>query len=207
VIKPLPHTWQVRIGRLFGGIVRVMPLAYVRIARRNIESCLPELSPDARKTLATTNACDHSRRSRDSIIFNVRSRGAAVSSWSGGHFTTIEIGTRILGTVIPINVLFRPTKNEVLSGFMSRQIASHAQRAIQYDDIAPRPHDRCRRNDVFPQARPLSKTAPKRILRHQMLRFRYVPGTVIPYGASRSETDQGLAIPSRRQSLTRRRQP
>ena len=37
-----------------------------------------------------------------------RGRGAILV---GGHFTTIEIGTRILGTVVPMNVLFRPTKN------------------------------------------------------------------------------------------------
>ena len=26
----------------------------------------------------------------------------------GGHFTTIEISTRILGTVVPLNVVYRP---------------------------------------------------------------------------------------------------
>ncbi len=154
-IEPLPYTWQLRIGRILGCIGRVMPLAYVRIARRNIELCLPELSPDARKTLlrrhfeslgigicetamtwwsnaervrslAQVEGLDHLHRAL------ARGRGVILV---GGHFTTIEIGTRILATVVPLNVLFRPTKNEVLSGFMSDRIASHAQRAIQYDDV------------------------------------------------------------------------
>lgn len=50
-IEPLPYTWQLHIGRSLGRIVRLLPLPYVRIARRNIEICLPELSPDARETL------------------------------------------------------------------------------------------------------------------------------------------------------------
>jgi len=155
VIEPLPYAWQLRIGRILGRIVGLLPLPYVRIARRNIEICLPELSPDAReallkrhfeslgiglcetamtwwsddervRSLAQVEGLEHLQRAL------ARRRGAILV---GGHFTTIEIGTRILNTVVPVNVLFRPTKNEVLSAIMEKRIASQAQRAIQYDDI------------------------------------------------------------------------
>lgn len=155
VIEPLPYAWQLRIGRLIGGIILRMPLPYVRIARRNIELCLPELSAGQRKdllkrhfeslgiglcetaitwwsddlrvrSLVQVEGFDHLQRAL------ARGRGAILV---GGHFTTIEIATRTLGTLVPINVLFRPTRNEALSGFMASRIATLAQRAIAYDDI------------------------------------------------------------------------
>ena len=155
LIAPLPYTWQLHIGRLIGRMVHLLPLPYVRIARRNIEICLPELSPDARETLLKRHfeslgigLCETAVTwwSRDERVRSLaqvegldhlqralaRGRGAILV---GGHFTTIEIGTRILGTVVPINVLYRPTRNEVLSALMASQIAHHGQRAIRNDDI------------------------------------------------------------------------
>lgn len=154
-IEPLPFTWQLRIGRTIGRIAGALPVAHVRIARRNIELCLPELSPDARESLlkrhfeslgigvcetAMTWWSDNERVQALAQIEGVdhlhralaRGRGAILV---GGHFTTIEIGTRILGTVVPLNVLFRATRDEVLSDFMSKRIACYAQRAIKHDDI------------------------------------------------------------------------
>ena len=53
----------------------------------------------------------------------------------GAHFTTIEIATRILGSLTPLNVLYRPTKNRLLSRFLLHNTARHARRAIPYDAI------------------------------------------------------------------------
>lgn len=155
VIEPLPYSLQLRIGRTIGRLLYALPLAYVRIARRNIEVCLPELSPDGRNSLLKRHfeslgigLCETAMTwwSDDEQIRSLvqieglehlqtaleRGRGAILV---GGHFTTIEIATRILGTVVPMNVLFRPTKNVVLTEFMARRIGSHAKRAIRYDDI------------------------------------------------------------------------
>jgi KDO2-lipid IV(A) lauroyltransferase len=52
----------------------------------------------------------------------------------GGHFTTIEIATRILGTAVPLNVVYRPTKNAVLSHTMFTSFSRHGN-PIAYDDI------------------------------------------------------------------------
>lgn len=155
LIEPLPYALHLSIGRTIGRLARLLPLAQARIARRNIELCLPELAPDAReallkrhfeslgigvcetaltwwsdderiRSLAQLEGVDHLRRAL------ARGRGAILV---GGHFTTIEIATRILGTVAPLNVLYRPTKDEVLTGFMANRIARHARRAIRSDDM------------------------------------------------------------------------
>ena len=154
-LEPLPYSWQLRVGRTIGRIARVLPLAHVRIARRNIDLCLPELSAAERedllkrhfeslgigvcetavtwwsdndrvRSLAQVEGADHLHRAL------ARGRGAILV---GGHFTTIEIGTRILGTVVPLNVLFRATRDEVLSDFMAGRMAPYAARAIKHDDI------------------------------------------------------------------------
>ncbi len=155
ILEPLPYSLQLRVGRTIGRIARALPLAHVRIARRNIDLCLPELSAAERddllkrhfeslgigvcetavtwwsdndrvRSLAQVEGADHLHRAL------ARGRGAILV---GGHFTTIEIGTRILGTVVPLNVLFRATRDEVLSDFMSDHIARNAARAIKHDDI------------------------------------------------------------------------
>ena len=52
----------------------------------------------------------------------------------GAHFTTIEISTRVLGTVVPLNVVFRPTKNALLSHIMFKSFCRHGK-PIPRDDI------------------------------------------------------------------------
>jgi Kdo2-lipid IVA lauroyltransferase/acyltransferase len=52
----------------------------------------------------------------------------------GGHFTTIEIATRILGTVVPLNALYRPPKNKLL-GHVMHSTSSRYGKPIAHDDI------------------------------------------------------------------------
>ena len=108
-LEPLPYSWQLRVGRTIGRIARALPLAHVRIARRNIDLCLPELSAAERddllkrhfeslgigvcetavtwwsdndrvRSLAQVEGADHLHRAL------ARGRGAILV---GGHFTTI----------------------------------------------------------------------------------------------------------------------
>ncbi len=153
-LETLPFRAQLRIGAALGTLIRRLPLAYVRIARRNIELCMPELSAgeravlldrhfrslgmalcetantwwsgDARvNRLAQVRGLEHLRAALD------KGRGAIMI---GGHFTTIEIATRILGTVVPLNVIYRPTKNALLAHTMLTSFKKHGN-PIAYDDI------------------------------------------------------------------------
>ena len=59
-------------------------------------------------------------------------RGALLLS---AHFTTIEIGCRALAARLPLNVMYRPTKNEVVGEFVQSRRAMQTKRAIPRDDV------------------------------------------------------------------------
>jgi KDO2-lipid IV(A) lauroyltransferase len=150
----LPFPVQRRVGSALGRLIRRLPLAYVRIARRNIELCMPALSPQGRAELldrhceslgmalcetADTWWSSDRRVHRLAEIQGLENLHAALARGRGaimigGHFTTIEIATRILGTVVPLNVVYRPTKNALLSHIMFTSFSRHGK-PIAHDDI------------------------------------------------------------------------
>lgn len=150
----LPFRVQLRCGAALGWLVRRLPLAYVRIAQRNIALCMPDLSAEAREGLlerhcaslgmalcetADTWWSSDQRVRRLAQIEGFAHLEAALAKGRGaimigGHFTTIEIATRILGTVVPLNVVYRPTKNALLADIMRKSFCRHGH-PIAHDDI------------------------------------------------------------------------
>ncbi len=153
-IELLPFGWQLHVGSAIGRLIRRLPLAYVRIARRNIELCMPALPPREQADLlnrhcrslgmalcetANTWWSSDRRVNRLADVQGLEHLQAAFAKGRGaimigGHFTTIEIATRILGTVVPLNVVYRPTKNAVLSHTMFSSFSRHGK-PIAHDDI------------------------------------------------------------------------
>jgi Kdo2-lipid IVA lauroyltransferase/acyltransferase len=153
-IELLPFAAQRQVGSALGALIRRLPLAYVRIARRNIQLCLPALSAQQQADLVVRHCqslgmalCETANTwwSTDQRVHALaevqglehlqaafaKGRGAIMI---GGHFTTIEIATRILGTVVPLNVVYRPMKNAVLSHTMFTNFSRHGK-PIAHDDI------------------------------------------------------------------------
>jgi KDO2-lipid IV(A) lauroyltransferase len=153
-LEVLPFAAQRHVGIAIGRLIRRLPLAYVRIARRNIQLCMPALSPADQAALVDRHCeslgmalCETAdtwwssdRRVHDLAEVQglehlqaafAKGRGAILI---GGHFTTIEIATRILGTVVPLNVVYRPTKNALLSHTMFTSFSRHGK-PIAHDDI------------------------------------------------------------------------
>jgi Kdo2-lipid IVA lauroyltransferase/acyltransferase len=153
-LELLPFGAQRQVGAVIGSLIRRLPLAYVRIAQRNIELCLPKLSAQESGRLVDGHCrslglglCETATSwwSSDARVHGLAEvqglehlqsalqlgRGAILI---GGHFTTIEIATRILGTVVPLNVLYRPTKNALLAHTMHRSFCRHGK-PIAHDDI------------------------------------------------------------------------
>jgi len=153
-IELLPFPMQRMVATALGTLIRHMPLKYVRIAECNIELCLPHLTALERNALLEQHCrslgmalCETAMTwwSSDERVNGLaevqgmehlqaafaRGRGAILI---GGHFTTIEIATRILGTVVPMNVVYRPTKNALLSHIMHTSFGRHGK-PIRHDDI------------------------------------------------------------------------
>ncbi|MGH8289257.1 MAG: LpxL/LpxP family Kdo(2)-lipid IV(A) lauroyl/palmitoleoyl acyltransferase [Steroidobacteraceae bacterium] len=155
LLSLLPYPALLVIGAEVGAGLRRLPMRFVRIARRNIELCLPELDPTARehllrrhfaslgiavfeialawwcpagrlKKMYELEGFEHLQETLD------RGRGAILLA---AHFTTLEIGGRILDTVTPINVLYRPTKNQALAYVLGRCRSKNGGHAIPHDDI------------------------------------------------------------------------
>ncbi|HKU15413.1 MAG TPA: LpxL/LpxP family Kdo(2)-lipid IV(A) lauroyl/palmitoleoyl acyltransferase [Steroidobacteraceae bacterium] len=155
VFEPLPFPLLVWLGRRLGEIIVRLPLGFVRIARRNLELCLPELPAPEREQILR----EHFRSlgtgifetaiswwSTDARIRKLtrlegeehlnaalaRGRGAILLS---AHFTTLEIGARALCARVAASIMYRPTSNVVLERFLMRNRGLRAKRAIPRDDI------------------------------------------------------------------------
>ncbi|MCS6948108.1 MAG: hypothetical protein NZM12_10880 [Steroidobacteraceae bacterium] len=150
----LPIGLRIAVGRAIGRAVGRLPLAYARIARSNLQICFPELDEAARTELlrrhfaslgiglAETALSWWGRRETVMSMTEVvglphlqaalaRGRGVIMI---GGHFTTIQLAIRILNELEPVNILYRPTHNAVLTWMFEHQYARQARRAIAYDD-------------------------------------------------------------------------
>jgi KDO2-lipid IV(A) lauroyltransferase len=151
----LPYGLLIRMGRCLGSILLHFRIPFIRTARRNMELCLPELSAAERQKLlkkhfqslgiglfeiAFTWWASPERFSRIVKVEGSENLKAALAHGRGvilltAHFTTLEIGARMLASVEPTNFLYRPTKNEVLARFLARNRRRFGGRPIPRDDI------------------------------------------------------------------------
>ncbi len=151
----LPYRWLCAIGASLGALVRRFPVRFVRIARRNIELCLPELDATGRERVLAQHfaslgiavcetalawyASDAKIRPLGRIEGGEHLRDALAAGRGvillAAHFTTLEIGARFFVLQWPINIVYRPSKNAVLARFLEIKRAAQVKRAIRRDDI------------------------------------------------------------------------
>ena len=151
----LPFACIVPLGRLLGAALRHLHLGFVRTARRNIELCLPELSPAARARLLDEHFASlgialleiplawwssPARLRRIAHVEGMEHVRAALARGRGvilltAHFTPMEMAGRVLASVTPVSFLYRPTKNEVLAYALARYRCAHGGHPISRDDI------------------------------------------------------------------------
>jgi Kdo2-lipid IVA lauroyltransferase/acyltransferase len=151
----LPYAWLVALGNGLGNTLRFLLGSFNRVSRRNMELCLPDLSVAERESLVAkhfkslgialfeTGLSWWASNERILSLAEIQGRehlDAALARGKGAillsaHFTTLEIGARILAAMTPINIMYRPTKNELLAFFLARNRSRHTRRAIRRDDV------------------------------------------------------------------------
>lgn len=155
VIQLLPHRVLLAVGRGIGRLVRRLPVRYAQVARCNLSLCLPELTVAQRERvldehfealgmglcesaltwwgsdteitrLAQVEGVEHLRHALD------QGRGAILLT---AHFTTLEIGARVLNTQVPLNAMHKRPKNQLLAHFFERHRGRHALRIFSRDNV------------------------------------------------------------------------
>jgi len=129
LVALLPFGAIVSLGRALGTLLRHLPLSFVRTARRNMELCLPELSPQQREQLLKEHFA-----SLGIALLEAQARGRGVIILTA-HFTSMEMAGRALLTVAPVGFLYRPPKNEALAYALKRLRLGLGGHPIPRDDI------------------------------------------------------------------------
>jgi KDO2-lipid IV(A) lauroyltransferase len=151
----LPFAGIVPLGRALGWVLRHVQVGFVRTARRNLELCLPELSPPERERLLARHFeslgialleiplawwASPARLAKIVRVEGGEHLRAALARGRGvilltAHFTPMEMAGRALASVAPVSFLYRPTKNEVLAYALGRYRSAHGGHPIARDDI------------------------------------------------------------------------
>ncbi len=155
LIQLLPHRLLLAVGRLIGRLVRHLPLHYAKVARCNLELCLPELTAAQRERVlhehfealgmglcesALTWWGSDAEITRLSRVVGVEHLQQALAQGRGAilltaHFTTLEIGARVLNTQVALNAMHKRPKNELLAHFFERHRGRHALRIFSRDNV------------------------------------------------------------------------
>lgn len=155
LVAHLPFRVQLTLGRGLGALAYHLMHSRRRVARTNLGLCFPGLDSDARRTLLR----EHFRSLGLGVIETAMSwwtpperlRGlarieglehlqSALAARRGvillsAHFTTLEIGGRLLSLHAPFHVLYRRHKNAAFEAVMQRARARHFEKAISRDDM------------------------------------------------------------------------
>lgn len=151
----LPKSWQLFAGHSLGRLMRLFMKDRERVAKRNLELCFPEMSLKARKDLLNENmltmgmmpietaiswwASDKSLKKRVEYhglehIQNALAKGKGVLLLTG-HFTSMELGGRLIMLKQPCYVMFRELKSPLFNAVMMHQRQRHSEGIILQADM------------------------------------------------------------------------
>jgi Kdo2-lipid IVA lauroyltransferase/acyltransferase len=155
LVALLPFAAIVALGRLVGAIVRRLATRFVRVARRNLELCFPELSLEARERLLDEHFASlgialletpfawwgaPAQLARRVHIEGAEHLHAALACNRGvilltAHFTSMEMAGRALVTVAPVGFLYRRPSNEAVAFALEHFRVGYGGHPIPKDDI------------------------------------------------------------------------
>lgn len=151
----LPYGIQIRLGSLIGRVTGTFMRKRRRIAATNLALCFPSMNPSARKQMLGDHfaslgiglmeaancwwATDERLRrmvTMDGLehLERARASGRSIILLSA-HFTTLEIGGRLLGLFTPFHLMYRPSDNPLLEEVIRRNREAHFEKAIPHDSV------------------------------------------------------------------------
>ena len=155
LLSLLPFRAQMALGGALGWLLRLTLRSRRRIAERNLAVCFPERSDAERAQLLRAQFASLGRGvfeiglcwwgDADDLRSRVRIEGLehlqqALAQGHGAiilsaHFTTLEIGGRLLGLFTPFHLMYRPHSNALFEEVLRRRREHHFERAISRDDV------------------------------------------------------------------------
>lgn len=150
----LPGKVQLAIGMALGRLLRPFMGSRASIARRNLALCFPELTVQQceallNRTLQTMGmmmietamswwASDRNLKKRVryqglEYLEQAKSEGKGVILLTG-HFTSMELGGRLIMLKTPAYVMFRHLKNKLFNAVMMRSRTFHSEGIVLRDD-------------------------------------------------------------------------
>jgi KDO2-lipid IV(A) lauroyltransferase len=150
----LPGRLQVWIGSTLGTLMRPFMGSRNHIARRNLALCFPEMSDGEREALLKQSTQTMGMMmietamswwaSDSKLLKRVRYEGLehleqAKAEGKGvilltGHFTSMELGGRLIMLKTPAYVMFRHLKNALFNAVMMRARTYHSEGIVLRDD-------------------------------------------------------------------------
>jgi len=151
----LPYPAQIRVGKWLGRLMQKIAGRRWRVANYNLQQAYPEWSEEQRhrvirqhfealgialfeigmcwwasdsrlKKLVTIDGLDHLHAALE------KGKGAILLS---AHFTTLEIGGRLLSLYHPFHLMYRPNRNELLEYISKNRREAHFEKAIPRDSV------------------------------------------------------------------------
>jgi KDO2-lipid IV(A) lauroyltransferase len=155
VLAKLSYPALLRTCGALGTLARWVLPVQRRIVRRNLELCLPDLDRAQREqilrehfrnlgiTIGETALSwwdDGTRIRALAQIEGLEHVDAALERGRGvillaAHFTTLEMGARIMTLARPIHPMYKPTRNPLIAEYMVARRAAQSAGAIANDDI------------------------------------------------------------------------
>jgi KDO2-lipid IV(A) lauroyltransferase len=154
-LSQLPFTWQLALGRQIGHLMQRLGKERARVARINIERCLPLLTPAEHDALLRRNfenlgiaimEVGFGWWGRDSAfnplthieglehIQRLQEQGQGVLLLTN-HFYSLEVVARMASRAFPCRIMYRANANPVFEWLSSRRRAHHTREWIPHKSV------------------------------------------------------------------------